>query len=507
MLFAEEVVDGLDRVEGGHGNLDKEGDPVGHGAVPEAGEFLRLDCEGAFGLLADEAGLRVDILTEVEIAAAVVLGAADEVDGVEMGRGLENIFLLRIVVVDLGGFDHLKASTSLGINSVEGATSRFSEVFHHATDAHGAVEKVVQGLGIATFWYHDVKLLFCEADELVEGALVGLAVEGAESVEGLLSQFKEHSGEYLFVNHGGVLHPVGHHVVDVLDKDEVGALLVEVFYQGTVATGTEHQASVVVAHRVVLFVDGYGVGVMFLFREGYLQFDAEGAFVVLLHFGNLAPEGGAMFGRDGKVQVDSAVGVACIERSFNDVFLEGGALHLAVAVEFQQGLGQVAVAEVLLFEEEVDDGAVVAATHVFVDVEVGALHARLQVVIEGEGAKVLEEFFYFGKLFFEICGHAKIGGGEAVKVFEHARCSSGGGDELEDFLPACECTILFFVAGDFFLVQAQDAAIGRCGGIVEVAFGEAGLEVVYLLLHGLDGETHLGELFEVLLGGFKYHVL
>ena len=49
--------------------------------------------------------------------------------------------------------------------------------------------------------------------------------------------------------------------------------------------------------------------------------------------------------------------------------------------------------------------------------------------------------------------------------------------------------------------------IGWCGGIVEVAFGEAGLEVVYLLLHGLDGETHLGELFEVLLGGFKYHVL
>ena len=34
VLLAEQVVDGLHGVEGGHRHLDKEGDPVGHGAVP-----------------------------------------------------------------------------------------------------------------------------------------------------------------------------------------------------------------------------------------------------------------------------------------------------------------------------------------------------------------------------------------------------------------------------------------------------------------------------------------
>ena len=76
VLFTEEVVDGLDGVEGGDGHLDEEGDPVGHGAVPESGELLRLEGERSFRLFTDESGLGVDVAPEVEIASAVVLGAA-----------------------------------------------------------------------------------------------------------------------------------------------------------------------------------------------------------------------------------------------------------------------------------------------------------------------------------------------------------------------------------------------------------------------------------------------
>ena len=49
---------------------------VSHGTVPKAGEFLRFECGGSFGLLADESGGGVDILPKVEIAAVVVLGSA-----------------------------------------------------------------------------------------------------------------------------------------------------------------------------------------------------------------------------------------------------------------------------------------------------------------------------------------------------------------------------------------------------------------------------------------------
>ena len=41
---AEEVVDGLDGVEGGDGDFDKDGGPVAHGAVPQAGEFECAQC-------------------------------------------------------------------------------------------------------------------------------------------------------------------------------------------------------------------------------------------------------------------------------------------------------------------------------------------------------------------------------------------------------------------------------------------------------------------------------
>lgn len=227
----------------------------------------------------------------------------------------------------------------------------------------------------------------------------------------------------------------------------------------------------------------------------------------MFHFGNLLEEGFAVLGRDGKVQVDSVVTIAGIEGALDDVFLEGGALHSAVAVEFQQCLGQAAIAEVLLLEEEIDDGAVVASAHVVVDVEVGTFHAVLQVVVEGEGAQIFKESFYLGELLFEIFGHPEVSGGEAVKVFEHACCSSRGGDELQDFFVACKCAVLFFVAGYFLVAEAADAAVVRRCCRVEVAFGKSFLEVVYLELYALGGKTHLGELFEVLFSGFKCHGL
>ena len=143
VLFAEQVVHRFDGAEGVDGDLDKEGDPVGHGPVPQAGEFLRLEGLGSLALLADEAGLGVDIQPQVEVAAVVVAGAADQVDRVEVGRCLEDFLLLWVVVVHLGRFDHLKTSTSHGIKDVEGAATGLAEVFHHAADAHGAVEERV----------------------------------------------------------------------------------------------------------------------------------------------------------------------------------------------------------------------------------------------------------------------------------------------------------------------------------------------------------------------------
>ena len=190
---------------------------------------------------------------------------------------------------------------------------------------------------------------------------------------------------------------------------------------------------------------------MFLLREGYVEFDAEGAFVVLLHFGNLAAEGCTVLGGDGKVQVDSAIATFGVEGTLYDVLLKGGALYGSVAVEFQQGFGQASVAEVLLLEQEVDDGAVVAAVEVVLDVEVGGCHLGFQVVEESKGVDVFQEGLHLWELLAEVARNAEVGGGETVKVFEHARGSSRGGDELQQFLAVAKGAVLFFVAR-YFLV-------------------------------------------------------
>ena len=356
-------------------------------------------------------------------------------------------------------------------------------------------------------WYHDVQLLFGEACYLAEFFLVGVAVECAQVVECLGLEVEKHAGEHLLVDDGGVFHPVGHDVVDVFDEDEVGPLFVEVLDECAVSAGAEDEASVLVAQGLVLLVDGDEVGVVLLFRVGYLEFYAEGALVVLLYFGQFAPERRAVFRRDGEVQVDGAVGGAGIEGAFDDVFFERGALHRAVAVEFEQRFREASVAEVLLFEEEVDDGGVVAALQVVLDVEVGGGHAGFQVVEEREGVDVLQELFHVGEFFLEVPAHAEVGGGEGIEFFEHARGGSRGGHELEQPLPFAERTVKPFVACYLFVVKDAYAAVGGGGCFVEAGLGEALFEVVYLLLYFFNSKTQFIELSQVFIGWFEHHVI
>ena len=85
----EKVEDDLDWVEGLDGNLDEEGVPVAHGAVPEARKLESLELAALIALGADESGFLIDIVREIELLAAVVAQAADEVAGrwIRLSRG------------------------------------------------------------------------------------------------------------------------------------------------------------------------------------------------------------------------------------------------------------------------------------------------------------------------------------------------------------------------------------------------------------------------------------
>ena len=147
---------------------------------------------------------------------------------------------------------------------------------------------------------------------------------------------------------------------------------------------------------------------------------AKNAFVVFLDFCNFLFEKRTMFGRYGKMNVHLSVFGLRIFDTFDDMLFQRSSLDLAIFVEFQQGFGQCAIAEILLFQKEIDHGCEVAAIHVVSKIERGAFHAVLQVVEEREGAYVLEEFLHARILVGEVLVNSEVGGRESVKVFEHA---------------------------------------------------------------------------------------
>ncbi len=245
----------------------------------------------------------------------------------------------------------------MSVEGDEGAAAGLALVLDHAADAHGAVEELVQLLGLLRWGGLGVVVGKDDAEALLGEFLYGTElgcgnafVEQAEVFECLLLQVEEEAGQHFLVNDGGVFHPVGHHVVDVFDEDDVGALFVEVLDEGSVATGAEDEASFVVANGFVLLVDGDDVGIVFLLGEGDVEFDVKGMLVEQLDLGHFLAEEGAVLGRDGEMDVDGVVALAGVFGSLDNVLFERGALGVAVAVEFEQAFGKAAVAHVLLLE-------------------------------------------------------------------------------------------------------------------------------------------------------------
>ena len=101
MLLAEEVIDGLHRIERAEGYFHKDGVPVAHGAVPQTGEFESLQVFAILRFVGDKAGIGVYILGQVLLVALVVEYGGNQVFWIEMGFFLKHGFLRRILHVNL----------------------------------------------------------------------------------------------------------------------------------------------------------------------------------------------------------------------------------------------------------------------------------------------------------------------------------------------------------------------------------------------------------------------
>lgn len=144
---AEEIVDGLDGVEGVNGYFDKDSVPVGHCTVPQAWQLKGTEISAAERFFGDEAGIGICIACEVEGFAVHILDIAYKIDRVEMGGGLHHFHIILVVGINLGGFENLRRYRSIVVVCHIRSATGFTDVAYHAADAHGPVELTYEIIG------------------------------------------------------------------------------------------------------------------------------------------------------------------------------------------------------------------------------------------------------------------------------------------------------------------------------------------------------------------------
>src|SRR5262249_38182732 len=128
MLRSEEVHDGLDGGERREWDLDEDGDPFGHGAVPEPGAFQGEKLPALVTLARHHAGARIDEAREIERPAAGIEHAAHEIDRIEVGRFVDERLLRGAAGIDLAAFDDLPRQPAVAAAHPEGATAGLARV-------------------------------------------------------------------------------------------------------------------------------------------------------------------------------------------------------------------------------------------------------------------------------------------------------------------------------------------------------------------------------------------
>ena len=123
-----------------------------------------------------------------------------------------------------------------------------------------------------------------------------------------------------------------HHIVDILDKDNIGIQLVEVLEQGTMSGRAEEELVVLIAEVLIIKSKGYRIRALALVGEAHLEVYSILFFQAGAYLGQLVEKEGAIFLVDGKMQIDH-LALSGIEERLAEVFFEGGHYLFSIFVE------------------------------------------------------------------------------------------------------------------------------------------------------------------------------
>ena len=181
-------------------------------------------------------------------------------------------------IADLAGLEYLATDRTVRLTYQERTAAGLARVLHYAADADGPVQ-------LSALLVAQIRVLECLEDAF-------------------LLRY-QHTCEDLFVTDSVFLQFVGHYVVDILNEDDVGVLLVQVLYQRAVTARTEEQLAVLRAERSTVRISGDGVGGRQLFAESHVVLHAVLVLELLEVVGNVLTEERQVVMAHREMQIDS----------------------------------------------------------------------------------------------------------------------------------------------------------------------------------------------------------
>jgi len=247
-----------------------------------------------------------------------------------------------------------------------------------------------------------------------------------------------------------------------------------------VASRPENQLPSLRSQRSMIEIDRNGVGSRILRRKTDIEDHGQTRLIERDGPRQKRPDGRLVFKGDREVDPGKVVGIPRVERSLDQVLLEGGSASVGIGVKLQKGLGAAAEVQALLGQDVSHEGGRIPRLQELVQGLSPGGNRRLQIVKKGKTRQIPDK---------NICC---VAGGKApvfqaaVPSMEHPAGRSGGRNEFHD--PVGSTSLFEHLGKEGALrLGKDDDPIPRPAGPVQARLRDAPLEHLQLPIHLSDG--------------------
>ena len=235
----------------------------------------------------------------------------------------------------------------------------------------------------------------------------------------LLLQSNQYSGNQLFVEHSITFQLIGHHIIDILNKDHICIQVIQIFDQCTMAARTEQQLTII-TERLIIHIGSNCIRTRFLLRESYIIIYSvflciNSRFICYQCFKQTA-----VFGRNCKMHIYFTILISCIERTLYKMFFQRCTVTVFISVEFQQTFRQCTVIQSCSFKQCSNYGFIVSLRHQRRNIfSRHLLTGSIQIIIESKFFNLFKECLFKFSFRSIIISSEKF-----EQILEHtARCA------------------------------------------------------------------------------------